>query len=90
VPLRIARAINSGKLWMLTGGTTVKMRNLGVKTTQSTGHASATGLHAYLGDKLIFVDGTDIWTSEDGGVTWAAKKGGWATYAAGVNAHRMV
>jgi len=89
VPLRIARAINSGKLWMATGGTTIKMRNLGVLTTQSTGHSSATGLHAYLGDKLIFVDGTDIWTSEDGGTTWSAKKGAWG-YAGGVNAHRMV
>jgi hypothetical protein len=89
VPLRIARDWNSGRLWFLKGGTTLRCRNLGSWADQKTGLSGATGLHVYLGGKSIFVDGTEIWTSEDYGTTVVARKGDWATYASGINAHRV-
>ena len=92
IPLRIARDVNSGRLLALPNGTTLKMRNLGSDTELKTGLTSARGLHCYLGQKIIFVDSTDIWISDDIQAetpTITAKKGGWAAYASGINAHRM-
>jgi len=89
-PLRLARAANSGKLWALKSGTTLRLRNLGAWSDQQVGLAGATGLQAYLGDKLIFVDSANIYVSDDGGTTIALKKGGWTDYGNGVNGHRLV
>jgi hypothetical protein len=90
VPLRIARSPNSGKLWGIPNGTTLRMRNLGSNTDQKTSLSGARGLHSYVGTKLIFVDGSKIYLSDDDGTTITDKTGGWATYASGINAHRIV
>lgn len=90
VPLRIARDLNTGKLWVLKSGTTLAMRESGSWTDQKTGLLMGRGLHAYLGGKLIFVEGADIYISDDYGTNVTAKKGGWAEYANGMNAHRIV
>jgi len=89
IPLRIARDLNSGRLWVLNGGGTLKCRYNGSWSDQKTGLSGATGLHAYPGGKLIFVDGSDIYISDDYGVTVTAKKGGWSGYASGVNGYRF-
>jgi len=88
-PHRIARDLNSGRLWFLKSGTTLECRLNGSWSDQKTGLSGATGLHAYLGGKLIFVDGSEIYTSEDYGATVTARKGDWSGYGGGLNAHRM-
>jgi hypothetical protein len=88
-PLRLARDPGSGKLWALKNGADLRMRNLGSWTDQGSGYSGATGLHAYAGNKLIFVDAGEIYISDDGGVAVTAKKGTWSEFATGVNAHRM-
>lgn len=88
-PLRLARDLNSGRLWALKGGTTLRMRNLATWTDQKTGLVGGRGLHAYLGQKLIFLDANNIWVSDDGGTTVTGKKGGWTGYASPINGHRM-
>lgn len=89
IPCRLARSLNSGKLWTITGGTILKMRENAILTSQKTGLVQGRGLHAYLGDKLIFVDEADIYTSENAGTTITAKKGGWSTYGLGIQVHRL-
>ena len=92
VPLRIARDVNSGRLLALPNGTTLTMHNLGSNTNLKTGLSGARGLHAYLGQKIIFVDSSDIYISDDIQAvtpTITAKKGGWVAYASGINSHRM-
>jgi hypothetical protein len=93
VPLRIARDPSSGRLLALPGGTTLTMRNLGSNSDLKTGLTGATGLHAYPGQKLIFLDSANIWISDDlqaATPTITAKKGGWSEYAGPINAHRML
>jgi hypothetical protein len=90
VPLRLARSLHSGNLWALKSGAILRMRENAAWIEQGSGYAGATGLHVYMGDKLIFVEAGNIYSSNDGGTTVTAKKGGWSEYAAGVNAHRMV
>jgi len=92
IPLRIARDPSSGRLLALPNGTTLTMRNLGSNTDLKTGLTGATGLHAYPGQKIIFLDDADIWISDNiqaVSPTITAKQGGWSEYAGGVNAHRM-
>ncbi len=87
-PLRIARDMNSGRLWAMPNGSTLSVRNLAVWTDQLTGLSGARGLHAYLGGKSIFVDGHNVYASNDYGVTTSAKKGAW-DMSTGINAHRL-
>lgn len=90
IPLRIARDPSSGKLWALPNGTKLVMRDLGSASDQQTGLSGATGLHAYIGYKLIFCDNTKIYISDNSGTTITDKTGGWAgTYTSGKNAHRL-
>lgn len=88
-PLRIARDLNSGRLWVLNGGGTLRCRYNGSWSEQKTGLSGATGLHSWPGGKLIFVDGSDVYISDDYGATVTAKKGGWSGFASGVNGHRL-
>lgn len=89
LPLRLARSVNLGRLWGLQDAADLERRENASWTTQDTGLANATGLHAYLGERLIYLDAADIYFSGDGGGTISAKKGGWAEYAGGINAHLM-
>ncbi len=92
-PLRIARDPSSGVLLALPNGTVCTRRMNGANANIGTGYINARGLHAYTGQKMIFVDGGDIRISDDIQAetpTITAKKGGWSTYSNGVNAHRMV
>jgi hypothetical protein len=88
IPLRLKRDSNSGKLWHLNGGSSLKMRNLAQWTVQKTGLAGARGLNVHTGGKMIFVDGSNIYVSEDYGTTVRAVKGNWAGFSGGVNGHR--
>jgi len=90
---RIGRDPSSGRLLAIPNGTSLKMRNLGSTTELKTGLVSGCGLNVYPGQKLIMVDAANIWTCDDlyaGTPTISAKKGAWAAYANGVQAHRMV
>jgi len=89
VSLRLQRDLNSGRLWSLKSGTTLRLRNLGSSSDLDTGLSNARGLHAYLGGKLIYLDGSDIYYSDDYGATQALKKGGWSAYSGPINAHLM-
>jgi hypothetical protein len=51
--------------------------------------ADGISLKYYHQDKLIYVDKSLIYTSDDAGVTMTAKKGGWTTYGKGVVGHRL-
>lgn len=86
-PLRIERDIEAS-MWVINSGTTLKRRNGMAWVEQKTGLVTGTGLHSYTKGKLIFVDSSDIYISDDYGATITAKKGAWA-FAAGVNAHRL-
>jgi hypothetical protein len=51
------------------------------------------GLHVYPGQKMIFVDQSVIYISDDvysDPPTITDKTGDWADYAAGVQAHRII
>lgn len=92
IPLRIGRDPSSGRLLAIPNGATLKMRNLGAETDLKTGLGNGRGLHVY-GQKIIFIECTDIYISDDlyaGTPTITAKKGGWAAYSSGVNAHRIL
>jgi hypothetical protein len=89
-PLRLGRSHNSGRLWALKSGTDLRLRNLAAWSDQQSGLTNGTGLHVYPSDKLVFVDGGDIYISDDGGETVGAKKGDWSGFSGGVNAHRLV
>ena len=89
VPLRISRDVNSGKLWAIPNGTTIVRRENAINVDQKTGLVNARGLHSYNGGFLIAVENDIIYLSDDYGVTWVDKTGSWATYGAGLNAHRM-
>jgi hypothetical protein len=88
-PLRLARDLNSGRLWALKSGTTLRLRNAGVWSDLDTGLAGARGLHAYLGGKLIYLDGGAILYSDDYGATQTDKTGDWSGFGSPVNAHLM-
>ena len=89
IGLRLQRDLNSGRLWSLKSGTTLRLRNLGTSSDQDTGLSGARGLHAYLGGKLIYLDTSNIYYSADYGVTQALKKGSWSAYGSPINAHLM-
>lgn len=89
-PFRIARDFNSGKLWAV-HNTELKLRDLASWSVQKTGLAGACGLRPFYASptKLALLDSTDIYLSLDAGATWAAKKGGWAAYAAPRTIHLL-
>lgn len=87
---RIARQINGGMLWAITSGGELTRRNLGSWSVQAT-TSSGRGLISYPGGtiaKVLYVDSTDIYYSDDAGVTWAGKKGAWG-WGTPVNAFLM-
>jgi hypothetical protein len=89
VPLRIARDPSSGRLLGLPNGTVLEMRNLGTNSDLKTGLSGARGLHAYPGQKIIFLDNANIWISDNlqaATPTITAKKGGWSEYSGPINA----
>lgn len=85
---RIARDLNSGKLWVIDAYGDVQMREAGSWTTKKSGVSVGHSLRAYLGGKLIFMDAEDIYLSTDYGENWSNKKGGWS-YADPVSVHLM-
>jgi hypothetical protein len=87
-PLRLARDLNTGRLWGINAGATLKCRNNAAWSDQQTGLTGGRGLHAYVGGKLIFVDSGHVYISDDYGETVVDKTGAWAM-SAGVNAHRL-
>ena len=89
IPLRVARDLNSGRLWTLDSQTTLRMRNLGSWSDLDTGLSGSRGLHAYLGGKLIYLDAATILYSADYGATQADKTGGWSGFGSPINAHLM-
>jgi hypothetical protein len=86
---RLARAPDSGMLWAIPNGTTLKRRNLGTWGDQKTGLYGGCGLQAYAGQKLIFLELGHIYISDDSGATITDKTGGWSEFAGPVNAHRL-
>lgn len=89
-PLRLSRSPNSGHLWAIKSGTTLRQWNSGVWSDQRSGLSFGTGLHSYVGGKLIFAAGDKIYVSEDYGTTTTEKTGDWATLSGAVNAHRVL
>lgn len=86
---RIARDLNSGKLWVIDASGTLKMRENGSWTDQQTGLSNGRALKAYLGGKLVCLDSSDIYLSTNYGTSWSAKKGGWSEYSIGATAHLL-
>lgn len=90
-PLRVARDLNSGRLYVLKGGV-LRCRNLGVWTDSASPGMlyNPRALHAYVGGKIIFLGSVNIYYSDDYGATFTSKNGGWA-YGGGAkrNAHLM-
>ena len=86
---RLARDPSSGRLWAITLTGEIKMRNLGTWSTQNTDMVGAKSIRAYTGGKLIYAENSDIYYSDDYGVTWTAKVGGWAAYDAPQAIHLM-
>lgn len=89
VGLRLARDLNSGRLWTLDSSATLRVRYNAVWSDLDTGLSGARGLHAYLGGKLIYLDGSAIMYSTDYGATQADKTGDWSGFGSPINAHLM-
>jgi hypothetical protein len=90
---RVDRDPSSGRLLAIPNGTTLKMRNNAVNTDLKTGLVNGHGLHVYSGYKMIMVDGSEVWISDDLDAetpSITAKKGTWTEYSNGVQAHRMI
>jgi hypothetical protein len=78
---RLARDLNSGRLWAITADGEIKMRNLGSWTTQYEDNVANCGLRAYLDGSLIVLANNVILYSSDYGETWSDKTGDWSDYA---------
>lgn len=87
--LRIAKN-HTGIIWAIPNGSEIIKRENSGNVAQLTGTVSGRGLHYYYDGHLIFEDDTEIYVSDDNGVTWTAKKGDWSTYAEGINGHRII
>jgi hypothetical protein len=90
---RLARDPTSGRLWGIANGTTLKVRYLAGVTDLLTTLLAGCGLHVYPGQKMIFVDQSVIYISDDvysDPPTITDKTGDWADYTAGVQAHRII
>ena len=85
---RLARDINSGRLWACDASGNVKMRNLGSWTTQYTGNMPM-GIKSYIDGNLIFLGSDSIQLSSDYGETWSDKTGDWAEYGSPKAANLM-
>ncbi len=77
IPLRIARCINGGELWVAANGN-INRRLLGAWSVQDTYAGEGRSLRAYTGgtrQRLVYLDGNTVQYSEDAGATWSAKTG---------------
>lgn len=92
LPFRIAKIPESFTILTLPSGTDLAIRSDGSNTTLETGYDKARGLHYYSGQKIIFVDNDNIYTSEDilsSTPTVSSKKGSLSGFYRGVNAYRL-
>jgi len=86
---RIARDLNSGKLWAIDSSGNLQKRESGAWTVQKSDLVGGRALRAYLGGKVVCADALDIYLSTDYGANWSAKKGGWSGYANPRTVHLM-
>jgi len=87
---RLARDLNSGRLWAIDSSGNIKLRYNGAwgEEAQYEGNMPM-GIKAYLGGTLIVLDSDEILVSADYGETWEEKTGDWSGYGSPKAGHLM-